>query len=167
MLPLYQYVTASVGLGLAAVIFYLVRRDRLSAGYTVGWFFVAMVLCVFGLFPSTNDWVGRQLNVHYPPILLVILACCFILLKLLLMDIDRSRQKKRIRRLTQRLALYEAEVDPEGKSAQEVVELWDYVSDRLEKNFRRTVFSAPNQAPGISAASPRPVGGFGRRVVGQ
>jgi chromosome partitioning protein len=61
------------------------------------------------------------------------------------------------------------EVDPKGKSAREVVELWDYISDRLEKNFRRTVFAAPNAAPGIGAgvASPRPVGGFGRRVVGQ
>jgi chromosome partitioning protein len=59
------------------------------------------------------------------------------------------------------------EVDPNGRSAREVTELWDYISDRLEKNFRRTVFATPNQAPGISASSPRPVGGFGRRVMGQ
>ena len=56
------------------------------------------------------------------------------------------------------------EVDPNGRSAREVVELWDYISDRLEKNFRRTVFSAPNAAPTVA---PRPMGGFGRRVVGQ
>ena len=57
------------------------------------------------------------------------------------------------------------EVDPKGRSAQEVAALWTYVADRLEKNFRRTVFSAPmaQQAmPGMA----RPVGGFGRRVVG-
>jgi chromosome partitioning protein len=59
------------------------------------------------------------------------------------------------------------EIDPEGRSAKEVGELWEYISDRLEKNFRRTVFAAPGAAPGISQASPRPVGGFGRRVVGQ
>ena len=59
-------------------------------------------------------------------------------------------------------------LDPQGRSAREVTELWDYISDRVEKNFRRTVFAAPNQAPGIgAAAAPRPVGGFGRRVVGQ
>jgi chromosome partitioning protein len=57
------------------------------------------------------------------------------------------------------------EVDPGCRSAQEVRDLWDYISDRLEKNFRRTVFSAP----GFSAhpSMPRPMGGFGRRVVGQ
>ena len=60
------------------------------------------------------------------------------------------------------------EIDPQGRSAHEVIELWDYISDRLEKNFRRTVFAAPSASPGISSpASPRPVGGFGRRVVGQ
>ena len=56
------------------------------------------------------------------------------------------------------------EVDPKSRSAQEVVSLWSYISDRLEKNFRRTVFAAP----GIAAAIPgRAAGGFGRRVVVQ
>jgi len=58
------------------------------------------------------------------------------------------------------------EIDPNGRSANEIVELWEYISDRLEKNFRRTVFAAPGAAQ-ASSASPRPVGGFGRRVVGQ
>src|SRR6185369_10652202 len=35
------------------------------------------------------------------------------------------------------------EVNPSSKSAQEVAELWDYIADRLEKNFRRTVFNGP------------------------
>ena len=56
------------------------------------------------------------------------------------------------------------EVDPKGRSAQEVTGLWEYISDRLEKNFRRTVFSVPG-AGGHAAA--RTAGGFGRRVVGQ
>ncbi|MGE0179054.1 MAG: AAA family ATPase [Sphingomonas sp.] len=59
------------------------------------------------------------------------------------------------------------EVDPNGKSAREVVELWDYIADRLEKNFRRTVFSAPGM-PAQQAFAPRiSAGGFGRRVSGQ
>jgi chromosome partitioning protein len=57
------------------------------------------------------------------------------------------------------------EVDANSRSAQEVGELWAYVSDRLEKNFRRTVFSAPANP---HAAPQRPVAaGFGRRVAGQ
>ena len=57
------------------------------------------------------------------------------------------------------------EVDPNGRSSQEVQSLWSYISDRLEKNFRRTVFSSPAAAQPIAGA-PRPQGGFGRRVAG-
>jgi chromosome partitioning protein len=57
------------------------------------------------------------------------------------------------------------EVDPKSKSSQEIVGLWSYISDRLEKNFRRTVFAAP----GTAAAQAGPVragAAFGRRVAG-
>jgi chromosome partitioning protein len=59
------------------------------------------------------------------------------------------------------------EIDPGGRSAQEIEELWRYMADRLEKNFRRTVFAVPGaqqaQTPYRAAAG----GGFGRRGVGQ
>lgn len=58
------------------------------------------------------------------------------------------------------------EVNPQGRSAQEIEQLWAYVSDRLEKNFRRTVFAVPG-APVSAAAAKRPGAGFGRRVAGQ
>jgi chromosome partitioning protein len=58
------------------------------------------------------------------------------------------------------------EVDPNSRSAREVEELWTYISDRLEKNFRRTVFASPVGFPAHPAVQ-RPAGGFGRRVVGQ
>ncbi|CAM3184255.1 CobQ/CobB/MinD/ParA nucleotide binding domain-containing protein [Sphingomonas antarctica] len=61
------------------------------------------------------------------------------------------------------------EVDPRSKSAAEVTELWSYISDRLEKNFRRTVFAAPGMGQGAmpAMAARAAPGGFGRRVVGQ
>ena len=58
------------------------------------------------------------------------------------------------------------EVDANSRSAKEVVELWDYIADRLEKNFRRTVFSAPGGIVPHPLAQ-RPASGFGRRVIGQ
>jgi CobQ/CobB/MinD/ParA nucleotide binding domain. len=57
------------------------------------------------------------------------------------------------------------EVDPEGRSAAEIGALWRYIADRLEKNFRRTVFApAPNGAAQLGGVQ-RPAGGFGRRVA--
>jgi chromosome partitioning protein len=56
------------------------------------------------------------------------------------------------------------ETDPRGKSAGEVAGLWAYIHDRLEKNFRRTVFAAPT-ASSSQFGQARPSGGFGRRVM--
>jgi chromosome partitioning protein len=47
-----------------------------------------------------------------------------------------------------------------------VIELWRYMADRLEKNFRRTVFSAPGAQP-MALPQRTPGVGFGRRGVGQ
>ena len=55
------------------------------------------------------------------------------------------------------------EIDPDCRSATEIAALWNYVSDRLEKNFRRTVFAAPGAAAHLPQA-PRQ-GVFGRRVA--
>ena len=57
------------------------------------------------------------------------------------------------------------EVDPESRSAAEMTALWKYISDRLEKNFRRTVFAAPKGQAANAGGVPRPAGGFGRRVA--
>jgi chromosome partitioning protein len=56
------------------------------------------------------------------------------------------------------------EVDPKSRSAGEVEALWTYISDRLEKNFRRTVFAAPTTSAGFGAQRAAQ-GGFGRRGV--
>ena len=55
------------------------------------------------------------------------------------------------------------ETDPNGKSSKEIELLWGYLADRLEKNFRRTVFQ-PRQAVPAQVVAPK--GGFGRKAVG-
>ena len=56
------------------------------------------------------------------------------------------------------------EVDPNGRSSQEIEALWNYMSDRLERNFRRTVFAAPGTMQMMPGAH-RPAAGFGRRIA--
>ena len=58
------------------------------------------------------------------------------------------------------------ECDPNSRSAKEIEGLWVYVADRLEKNFRRTVFAVPQHGLGQAGAI-RPIGGFGRRGAAQ
>ena len=46
------------------------------------------------------------------------------------------------------------EIDPNGRSAGEIQELWRYLSDRLEKNFRRTVFQPRQGVPAVPGIAP-------------
>ncbi|MHB9879223.1 AAA family ATPase [Pacificimonas sp. ICDLI1SI03] len=59
------------------------------------------------------------------------------------------------------------EIDPNCKSALEIQELWSYVADRLERNFRRTVFNVPGQpmVGAVATSHPRAAGGFGRKAA--
>ena len=99
--------TTLLGLGTAGVILYLLRRDALSVGYSLWWLAVTLGLIVLSLFPAIIDTLGHILGIHYPPILLLIIALCVVLVKLLFMDLDRSRQERHIRILFQRLAIVE------------------------------------------------------------
>jgi hypothetical protein len=51
--------------------------------------------------------MGVLMGVSYPPILAVVVGLGLVLIKMLTMDVERSRQERKIRRLTQQLAILE------------------------------------------------------------
>jgi hypothetical protein len=103
-------VSMVVGFALAGTILYLVRRDHLHGSYAVWWLAVAIVTLVLAVFPHIVDWLGETLGIAYPPILAIVIAMAFTLIRMLQMDIDRSRQERSLRRLTQRLAILDQDL---------------------------------------------------------
>ena len=110
-MPFYNIVTAFLGICTGAIILFLVRKDKLSVNYSLWWGLLAVGLIFFGVAPSLIDIIGRKIGVHYPPIFIVIIAICLIFVKLLFMDLHRSRHEQQIRVLAQRLAMYEKKQD--------------------------------------------------------
>lgn len=104
-----NWTTAGIGLAIAATIIVLVRKDHLHTRYSLWWLAAAGVVMLFGLFPRLSDWLARFFGVSYPPTLVLTLALAVLGLKSLFMDMDRSRHERDMRRLAQRLALFEAE----------------------------------------------------------
>ena len=92
---------------MAIAILFLVRRGHLHGPFATWWLLVAAIALLAGLFPSVVDAVARLVGISYPPILAIILALAMILIKMLTMDLARSRQERMIRRLAQRLAILE------------------------------------------------------------
>lgn len=106
-----QWIAAIVGVGLACAILYLVRRDRLHGPYALWWLLVAVAALIMGFFPQVVNWLGRVTHVFYPPVLPIIVGLSLVLVRLLKMDIDRSHQERRLRRLVQKMALLESELE--------------------------------------------------------
>jgi hypothetical protein len=106
MIP-YQWTSMAIGLVVALVILILVRRDRLHASYAVWWLVLAGAILILAISPGIIDHVARKLGVNYPPIFLVVVGVLLIFIKMLTMDIARSRQERKLRRLAQRLAILE------------------------------------------------------------
>jgi hypothetical protein len=103
-------VSAVIGFALAGTILYLVRRDHLHGSYAVWWLAVAVVTLLLAVFPRIVDWLGQTVGIAYPPILAILIGMAFTLIRMLQMDIDRSRQERTLRRLTQRIAILDQEL---------------------------------------------------------
>ncbi|MBL8299085.1 MAG: DUF2304 domain-containing protein [Rhodanobacteraceae bacterium] len=106
-----QITAALLGLALAGSILYLVRRDHLHGPYALWWLIVAAATLVLGFVPRTIDWLAHLSGIAYPPVLPIIIGLSLILLRLLQLDIERSRQERQIRRLNQKLAILEEELN--------------------------------------------------------
>jgi len=109
-----QITSAILGIGLTAAILFLVRRDHLHGPYAVWWFAVAAATFALGVFPTLVVWLGRVTGIVYAPVLPIIVGLSLILIRMLKLDIDRSKQERQIRRLTQKLAILEQELDRLG-----------------------------------------------------
>ncbi len=92
------------------------RRNILYTRFAAWWFLLAGVVILLGLFPGLTDLLAHYFQVGYPPAIAFTAAIVFLLIKILLMDIDRSHHETRIRRLTQRLAILEAELESRDKA---------------------------------------------------
>ena len=110
MIP-YQWTTAIIGLLIAGSILFLVRRDHMHGPYAVWWLASSAIVVLISLFPGVVNLVAGRLGIAYPPILPVFVGMGLILIKMLTMDLERSRQELKLRRLTQRLAILEATLE--------------------------------------------------------
>ena len=107
----YQFTSAAIGFLIAALIFHLVRRDHMHGPYAVWWLVIAFFAVLLGAFPHVVDDIAYRLGINYPPILSIVIAIAIILIKMLTMDIERSKQERKLRRLTQHLAILEASIE--------------------------------------------------------
>ena len=110
-------ITGIIGFATAITIVILIRRDYLHVRYGLWWSGAAAGFALLGLFPAFFDSIAKYVGVAYPPILALTLAVAILVIKILVMDIERSRNAIRMQRLIQRLGLLESDIrEMQGKA---------------------------------------------------
>ena len=102
--------TGTIGIATALTIVILIRRDRLHVRYGLWWMAAAVAFALLGVFPRVVDQIAAYLQVAYPPVLALTLGLVILVIKILVMDLERSRNTVRLNRLVQRIALLESEL---------------------------------------------------------
>ena len=103
-------ITGIIGIATAATIVVLIRRDHLHVRYGLWWMAAAIVFALLGLFPALVDGIAHRLGIGYPPILALTVGIVVLVIKILVMDIERSRNAIKMQRLIQRVAMLEADL---------------------------------------------------------
>jgi len=101
----YEYTTGAIGIGVAFVVFFLIRRNVLHPKYAIWWMGGGLTILILGVFPKLSDLIAGYVGVAYAPALVFTIALAMICVKMMLMDIERSRLEGRLRRLMQRNAI--------------------------------------------------------------
>lgn len=109
MIPM-QLFAEVLAIGMAVLIIWLIRKDRLPVSHSLWWLFVSGLIALLGLFPALIDWTAGLVGVSYPPSLLFMLAILALLIKVLLEDLEVSTNRRRLLRLAQKTAILEQEV---------------------------------------------------------
>jgi hypothetical protein len=107
---MFATVSGLIGIAAALTIIVLIRRDHLHVRYGLWWLAVALVFVVLGFFPIIIDWLATKVGVAYGPVLALTLGLTVFAIKVLTLDIARSRDETRTVRLIQRIAMLESEV---------------------------------------------------------
>ena len=107
----YEWTSAILGTLFGLAILYLIRHNHLHSRYALWWLPAAVAVGLLGIFPSITDWIAPFFGISYPPVLVLVIGLGVVLIKILLMDIERSRNEVKLQRLIQRVAMLEGRVD--------------------------------------------------------
>lgn len=106
-MPALQITTSLIGLGLAALILILLRRDHLYVHHGLFWIVVAALGALLGLWPGLIDRLAHLVGISYAPAALLLGAVVVLFIKALYADMMQTRLERQLRRLNQRVAMLE------------------------------------------------------------
>lgn len=96
------------------LIFELVRRKHLMERYALLWLLAGVIVLALGLWQGLLTTLSHAVGIYYPPSALFAVAFLFVLVMLIQFSMTVSRLSDQNKRLAQRLALLEQELEQQG-----------------------------------------------------
>jgi len=115
-----QYFSALVGILLLAVIFQLIRKNRLLEQYSLLWIASAVLLLVVSIWRSLLEKLADSVGIYYAPSALFLIALFCGMVIALHFSVVISQIKKQNNTLAQEVALLKREVRTMRETEQEM-----------------------------------------------
>lgn len=128
----------------------LVRIRRLELKYALVWFFVGVLLLFFDLAPGMLNALTRLLGIALPINMLFFLGFGFVLIIIFTQTVVISNLTRRVKRLTQEVAMLNKRVDNRVEQADEVKKRLERLERRLAQE-KSAVREGQPKADGASA----------------
>ncbi len=90
---------------LLLLIMFLVKKGYLKSGYSILWFFIASIIFVMSLFTDILIQFSRLTGIYYAPAAIFTILIAGIILITIHYSTILSRHERRIKKLTQEIAL--------------------------------------------------------------
>ena len=103
---------------LVGIIIELIRQNRLKEHYAIIWFFTAMSIFVFGIWPDSLNLISRIVQLHHLTTLFLV-SFIFLLAIVLHFTLVISQLFDRNRRLTQEVAWLRFELEDLRQTGQD------------------------------------------------
>jgi len=89
----------------------MIRKNKLDLKYALVWLSVGVIVLILDLFPVTMEIMAKILGVDLPINMLFFLGFCFSLVIIFVLTVMLSAQAKKVKRLTQEVALLDKKIE--------------------------------------------------------
>lgn len=95
-------------------VFELIRRKKLQEAYALLWFILGIGFIVISIFTGLLTTISKLIGITYPPATLFLALLVTVVLILIQLSTVISKQNNQIRKLAQKIALLEQQINKDN-----------------------------------------------------